>query len=222
MSAVSLSKRLRTAADMVREGAVVADVGCDHGKMSAFLLLSGKKTPFVYATDIRPMPLEKARKLFDRLGLSSQSCCLLTDGLVGVPGERVDDVVIAGLGADVTASVIKRAEWLYDPGKRLILVPASKKERLREFLADEGFETIEEKAVLDHGHFYAVIHARYNGEKRKISLREKWLGSIDTGTEEGKGYLNVIKKQMERIVDAVEDPANENRIEAVRFLEEIR
>ena len=59
---ISLTRRLRAAADLVRYGSVAADVGCDHGKLSAYLLDSGR-AEFVYATDIRKQPLAKAAAL---------------------------------------------------------------------------------------------------------------------------------------------------------------
>jgi tRNA (adenine22-N1)-methyltransferase len=221
MSVVTLSKRLAVAAELVREGACVADVGCDHGKLSAFLLLSGKKTPFVYATDIRPLPLQKAKDLLNRIGMTDKSECVLTDGLDGIPGNSVDDVVIAGLGADVITSVIHRCAWLYDPTKRLILIPASKNERLRVFLSQEGFDTLSETAVYEHGHYYSVILASYSGNKRSISLREKWLGLIDCRERTGAGYKDLVIGRMMRIIESVPDLDNENRKEAIAFMEEI-
>ncbi|MFR2651220.1 MAG: SAM-dependent methyltransferase [Gemmiger sp.] len=39
---------------------MAADIGCDHGKLSAALAGSGR-CPLVLACDLRPGPLEKAR-----------------------------------------------------------------------------------------------------------------------------------------------------------------
>ena len=217
---LTLSKRLSLAAGLVRQGRRVADVGCDHGKLSAFLLQS-KKTPFVYATDIRPLPLEKAKELLNECGLEDKSCCLLTDGLNGVPGDQVDDVVIAGIGADVTNHVISEAGWLYQEDKHLVLVPASKRERVRRFLAAEGFETDREIAVVDAGHCYSVMSVYYTGHKRELSVAEAWIGKIDVTTEDGKTYLKQVRKRMEEVLAAVSDENNEHRIEAQRFMEEI-
>ena len=214
-----LTKRLSLAAEYVRAGKTVADVGCDHGKLSAFLLQS-KKTPFVYATDIREKPLKKAEELMSELGLEEKCCCLLTDGLNGVPGDKVDDIVMAGIGADVIAHIISEAPWLRDKDKHLVLVPASKRERLRKFLASEGFETVREEAVLDHGHSYSVMSVYYTGNKRELTVREAWLGKIDTATPDGKAYLSGITGRMNGILDAVKDTDNTTRLEAERFLEE--
>lgn len=217
--APKLTKRLALAAEYVRSGRNAADVGCDHGKLSAFLLQSGK-TPFVYATDIREKPLQKAEELMSELGLEGRYRCLLTDGLAGVPADGTDDIVMAGIGADVIAHIISDAPWLYDSGKHLVLVPASKRERLRRFLASEGFETEKEEAVLDHGHCYSVMSVYYTGNRRELSVREAWLGKIDTETPDGKIYLSGIRERMNSIISAVADAENETRKEAERFLEE--
>ena len=219
-NAPKLTKRLALAAEYVRPGKAVADVGCDHGKLSAFLLQS-KKTPFVYATDIRKKPLQKAEKMLSDLGYDGQYSCINTDGLNGIKAEEVDDVVMAGIGADVTAHIISDARWLYDHDKHLVLVPASKRERLRRFLAAEGFETDREEAVFDHGHCYNVMSVYYTGNCRELSVKEAWLGKIDVCTDDGKEYLSQICARMNNVINAVSDPENAHRIEAERFLEEL-
>ena len=128
---------------------------------------------------------------------------------------------MAGIGADVTAHLISEAEWLCDEDIHLVLVPASKRERLRRFLAAEGFETEREEAVVDHDHCYTVMSIYYTGNKREISVKEAWLGKIDTSTPDGKEYLAQIIRRMNDVIEAVNDADNEHRIEAETFLEEL-
>ena len=49
----TLDERLTAAAALVREGEPVADIGCDHGKLTAVLAASGKY-PKVIGADLRP------------------------------------------------------------------------------------------------------------------------------------------------------------------------
>ena len=60
MEAVSLSNRLQTVADMVT-GRRVADIGCDHGFVSIYLVQAGK-ADHVLAADVRPGPLSRAQQ----------------------------------------------------------------------------------------------------------------------------------------------------------------
>ena len=212
-----LSRRLRTAALYVREHSVAADVGCDHGKLSAYLLESGR-AEFVYATDIREQPLEKAAALLSSGGFEGRYECVLTDGLKGLPGDRITDVVIAGVGDDVTESIISGADWLKNAKKQLILVPSSRHEKVRMFLAEEGFSIEEETAVFERGHSYTVIRAVYSGIQQEPDILQKWLGKIDTSNGDGQIYLGFIKKRLGVIVTAVEDKNNPARKEAEEFL----
>ena len=217
---VYLSRRLRTAADLVRPGATAADVGCDHGKLSAYLLDSGR-AEFVYATDIKKQPLEKAAALLSSEIYRGKACCILTDGLQGLPGDRITDVVIAGVGDDVTENIISDAPWLRDGSKRLILVPASKHERVREFLAANGFAVVEEHAVYERKHAYTVIAAEYDGAVRKLGSREKWLGSIDASTADGRQYLQTLGRRMTAVAEGIKDPEDPGRIETLDVLAQI-
>jgi len=217
---ISLTRRLRAAADLVRYGSVAADVGCDHGKLSAYLLDSGR-AEFVYATDIRKQPLAKAAALLSSERYEGRYECVLTDGLNGLPADRITDVVIAGVGDDVTEKIIGDATWLKDKDKRLILVPASRHERVRQFLAENGFSVIYEQAVSERRHVYTVIAAEYTGDVSSPDIREKWLGRIDMNTDDGREYIVVLKRRMEAVAGGIRDSEDPVYREAVSVLEEI-
>ena len=217
---ISLTRRLRAAADLVRYGSVAADVGCDHGKLSAYLLDSGR-AEFVYATDIRKQPLAKAAALLSSERYEGRYECVLTDGLNGLPADRITDVVIAGVGDDVTEKIIGDAPWLKEKGKRLVLVPASRHERVRQFLAENGFSVIYEQAVSERRHVYTVIAAEYTGDVSSPDIREKWLGRIDMNTDDGREYTVVLKRRMEAVAEGIIDSEDPVHREAVSVLEEI-
>ena len=217
---ISLTRRLRAAADLVRYGSVAADVGCDHGKLSAYLLDSGR-AEFVYATDIRKQPLAKAAALLSSERYEGRYECVLTDGLNGLPADRITDVVIAGVGDDVTEKIIGDAPWLKEKGKRLVLVPASRHERVRQFLAENGFSVIYEQVVSERRHVYTVIAAEYTGDVSSPDIREKWLGRIDMNTDDGREYIAVLKRRMEAVAEGIRDSEDPVYREAVSVLEEI-
>ena len=58
----TLDARLAAAAELVRPGEPVADIGCDHGKLTAVLAASGKY-PKVIGADLRPGRLAAALRL---------------------------------------------------------------------------------------------------------------------------------------------------------------
>lgn len=157
-----LDARLAAAAAYVRSGSRVADIGCDHGKLSAYLAGSGR-CPRILACDLRPGPLAKARATCAPWG--EKVVLRLGDGLsVVAPGE-VDDIVIAGMGAETICQILAAAPWLRaEPGRyNLVLVPATKHSALRQWLARNGFALQAETLCQAAGRYYAVMQAAYTG-----------------------------------------------------------
>ena len=64
----TLDARLSAAAELVRPGEPVADIGCDHGKLTAVLAASGKY-PKVIGADLRPGPPATASKVRTDAGI---------------------------------------------------------------------------------------------------------------------------------------------------------
>lgn len=155
-----LDARLSAAAKFVRPGSIAADIGCDHGKLSAWLAGSGR-CPLVFACDLRPAPLSKARRACAPYGDKVQF--RLGSGLeVLRPGE-VTDIVIAGMGAQTIMEILEAAPWVFDPAYNLVLVPATKHSLLRRWLAVKGFTLQGETLAHAAGRWYAVMNARYTG-----------------------------------------------------------
>ena len=72
-SPILLSKRLKAIADMIPEGQRLADVGCDHGFLSIYLVQTGK-IPGALAMDVRKGPLAAAALHVKEAGLEKQDC----------------------------------------------------------------------------------------------------------------------------------------------------
>ncbi len=185
-AAPRLDARLLTAARLVRPGSPAADVGCDHGRLAAWLACTGR-CPRVVAGDLRPAPLATARQTCRAYGCEDRVDCRLAAGLEGVlPGE-VRDIVVAGLSAETTIGIFEAAPWVFAPGIRLILVPATRHETLRRWLAGRGFALTEDIPVECAGRWYAVMAADYTGEARDPD--EIWCQLGGTGAHAGAaGY----------------------------------
>ena len=155
-----LDARLAAAAAYVRPGSTVADIGCDHGKLSAWLAGS-RRCPLVFACDLREGPLQKARETCATW--ADRVVFRLGSGLkVLAPGEA-QDIVIAGMGAETIMEILDAAPWVFDGRYNLILVPATKHSLLRRWLARRGFALQSETLCTAAGRWYAVMNARYTG-----------------------------------------------------------
>ena len=94
----TLDARLAAAAELVRPGEPVADIGCDHGKLTAVLAASGKY-PKVIGADLRPGPLAKAEQTLEHAGCKDRAELRLGDGLSVLTENEVGSIVLAGVSA---------------------------------------------------------------------------------------------------------------------------
>ena len=130
-----LPPRLAAIAALVPDGARLADVGTDHALLPIRLLLDGKIQSAV-ATDIRPGPLSRAKENAYAAGVQDLSC-VLCDGLTGVSPDSADTVVIAGMGGENIAAILRAAPWACR-NTLCILQPMSRPEELRAALPSLG------------------------------------------------------------------------------------
>ena len=134
---IELSPRLRLAADLVPEGARLADVGTDHAYLPACLLMEGK-IPSAIAADLREGPLSRARETAAEYGCGDRMAFRLCDGLSGIRPEETDAVVIAGMGGETIAQILEAAPWVRTRKIPLVLQPMSSIPELRQWLGEDA------------------------------------------------------------------------------------
>ena len=204
MNPLRLKGRLSLCAEYVREGSRLADIGTDHGYLPIALCASGK-IPCALACDIRPQPLSSARENIARFGLSDRIQTRLCDGLSGVGSDEADDIVIAGMGGELIASILGACEWIKDRSKLLILQPMTRHEALIAWLYGNGFSISAQGAALDDGKYYTVIAACYDGMPRKCDDYTAAVGLLRPDSEERRGFLNKTLRQLKK--QSIGDPS---------------
>ena len=162
MEQIKLNDRLLTAIPFVRKGKKFADIGTDHAYLPIYLVNEGI-IAIAIAADINKGPLEKADENISKYGLNSQISTVLCDGLAKIDSNSVDDIAIFGMGGELIVKIIDEANWLKDTDKRLILQSMTHPEKVREYLAKNGYKIIGEKLSLDRGKIYQTICAEYDG-----------------------------------------------------------
>lgn len=178
MREATLDKRLKAAAEYVRQGAVFADIGTDHAYLPVFLLKEGIIS-HAYAADINEGPLKSARVHIAENGLSNRVTLVLTDGLIGLEECGITDIAICGMGGELIADIISHAPFTKDKSIRLVLQPMTRAAHLRYFLAREGFSVIDECVTSAAGKSYFCIVAEYTGEPYELSRIEAELGRVN-------------------------------------------
>jgi tRNA (adenine22-N1)-methyltransferase len=165
---VLLSKRLNAIVNMVPKSSVVADIGCDHGKIALALLESGTAEN-VICSDISAKSLSKAEKLAKAKGIGKNVMFRQGDGMSVLCTGEADTAVIAGMGGELITNILNNGQKSIP--NTLVLSCNTASDLLRVWLCDNGFSIEDEQLVFEGRHYYPVILAR-----RGIS---KPLGDIE-------------------------------------------
>ena len=159
---VKISDRLKTAASLIREGAVLADVGTDHGYVPIYLL-EQKKIKSAIAMDINKGPLERAREHIHLYGMDEYIQTRLSDGVAALEkGEAAGE---------------------------LILQPQSELCSVREYLAENGYVTEAERMVFEDGKYYPMMRVHYQAEKNEDA--DKAIKDMENSKEQKKSRYKV-------------------------------
>ena len=153
---IRLDDRLRCAFDLLRGSAAVADIGCDHGKLTAALLLEGGCRR-VIAGDISPDCLQKTREIIERYGLQDKAETRLGSGLsVLFPGE-CDAAAILGMGGELMLELLTDSKAVAEAMDKLVLQPMSGIEELRQWLYEERWHVMADRLISVGRRWYQLL-----------------------------------------------------------------
>ncbi len=204
-STMRLSKRLQIISEMVIPCEIIADIGCDHGKLSCDILLNNKAKK-VIATDISMPSLKKAEELAKELDINVET--RLGDGLKVIKEYEADACIIAGMGGDLICSIIENSLKVAKSMKYMLLSPHTHTEKVRGFLNEKGFTIVKEKMIFEEdvnhyegGRFYTVMLVK-NGIEAPYSAEEAEFGRylINNPSNEFIKYLKKSKAVCESIL----------------------
>ncbi len=157
MREFQLDARLEAIERMIPACRHVADIGCDHGRLGAKLLLRGKAERVTFM-DISQPSLDKARALTERYGLEGRAEFLRSDGARGLP-QAPDSAVIAGMGGETIAGIVEAGKAQLGQAL-LVMQPNVAQESLRRRLAAAGYMIVDEQVAREGRRWYVVIAAR--------------------------------------------------------------
>ncbi len=173
---MNLSLRLQTILQQIQPVSVLADIGCDHGKL-LLAALKSSKCKFGIGTDIRAMPLKRAQETLKKAGYQQQTSFYQTDGMKNV-AETAQCWVLAGMGAELMIKIITDSFNKAQQTTQIVMCPHHQPEILRVKMAALGFEIIKEELIFED-HFYWVLSYHYRGQAITLSLYEQYFGKLD-------------------------------------------
>ncbi|MBQ9437925.1 MAG: SAM-dependent methyltransferase [Lachnospiraceae bacterium] len=159
MRKIAISERLKKLADMVQPGHTVADVGCDHGWLSIYLVWMGI-SPKAVAMDLRKGPLSAAKAHVSDYGLGSQIDIRLSNGLQALEPGEAQTILLAGMGGRLMLEILKAGWEKLMGAEELILQPQSDIPLVRSFLRLGRFPLLSEDILLEDGKYYFPMKAR--------------------------------------------------------------
>lgn len=169
---MKISKRIEKIIEYIDITDRVADIGCDHGYLCLGCLEKG--VSFVQNIDNKIGPLNTA-KLNLQDYMDKNIIFTLCDGLDELD-ERVDTVVISGMGGDLITQIVNANLEKAKKIKKLVIVAHSKVPFLRENLT-KYFEIVDENLVEDNDKIYEIIV--FNPQKqREYSYEDLLLGPV--------------------------------------------
>ncbi len=196
-----LDARLRAAADMALETLrgvehpYAADIGCDHGFITAYLLRQRPDLSMI-AGDISESSLAKAQILLSQAGLENQVHTICGDGLSVLDGQpHMDVILIAGMGGRTILEILQKGER-YIGSAGLVLQANTDIPVLREGLSRMGIGLKREAFPESGGRRYVVLLAGRDASVMKSSA-EYLLGTAVYGIESmgQRLYLQSMREQ---------------------------
>ncbi len=139
-----------------------ADVGCDHGYISMYLVMKGISDKAI-AMDLRNGPLSAAKSNIAEFGIADKVSIRLSDGLDKLEKGEADSLVVAGMGGKLMISILEKKDIPSLGIKRGVLQPQSDIPEFRGYLRGRGFSILDERIVLEDGKYYFPMLVDFTG-----------------------------------------------------------
>ncbi|NLI58978.1 MAG: SAM-dependent methyltransferase [Clostridium sp.] len=203
---MKLPGRLKLIAHMVPECNIVCDVGTDHAYIPIYLV-NNKKCKKAIASDIRPGPINIAKKNIEEYGLLDSIETRIGNGLDTIKENEEDVIIIAGMGGIIIKDILERGIDKAKKANALILQPMYAIEVVHEWLCSNGFEVYDEKLAREEKKIYDVIAAKWTGKIQKKDILYHHIGEKLFEKKDPLLKLHIQNKirQLDKIINEMEN-----------------
>ncbi|MBR0426439.1 MAG: SAM-dependent methyltransferase [Clostridia bacterium] len=164
---VHLTPRTEAALELLSGSRRVADIGCDHGRLTA-ALLQRADCEFVVASDLSEESLRKARQLIGYIGLQDRVSFRAGDGLSVLREGECDALAILGMGGTLMARILSASPVPLMGAKTAVLQPMRAQADLREYLYRAHYRVTEERIVQEGARLYELMRVEPGTELQRL------------------------------------------------------
>lgn len=209
----SLPRRLQKIASLV-DGKSICDVGCDHGKLSEYLLRENIVEK-VIVSDISLPSLNKAIDLLSKFNYNFEY--IHCDGLSGYRGKDVEQCIISGMGGDEIIKIIEKSPIQI---KSYILSPQHNNISVKKYMLGHGYDIDYDIIILDKGKFYNIFRCRYSGKVQEMNEFDLYFGKANFDDIDSD-IIEYVKNEKEKTKKILEkNHGNKAFLEYLELLEE--
>ena len=194
-SVLNIGERLEAIVDLCPTTKRIADIGCDHGYVTAELILE-EKADMVIATEKSQDCLNKAILLADSINVTPFVSFRQGDGFEPITKyDKINCAVIAGMGGIEIIKILEnRPKKLYN----FVLQPMKDAPMLRQYLVNNGFEFVVDKLIKEGDKFYDVMRVT-KGHSQLVDL-EIYFGK-DNFKENYEVFYEYLTARQKKLMD---------------------
>ena len=171
---MKINDRLKLVGDYVDKGSIPLDIGCDHAKLSIYVLKE-KNFPFVYASDNKIGPLNQARENVNYYNLADKIELIKAEGLNSL-NDKIDTITITGMGGLTINKMFLENKNKLTNIKTIILSPNNFIKEVRETINKLGYYLKDEELVEESNKLYHILV--FSKGNKTYSDKELYLGPI--------------------------------------------
>ena len=218
---MKINNRLKLVGDYVDKGSIPLDIGCDHAKLSIYLLQE-KNFPFVYASDNKIGPLNQARENVNYYNLADRIELIKAEGLNSL-NDKIDTITVTGMGGLTINKMFLENKNKLTNIKTIILSPNNFIKEVRETINKLGYYLKDEELVEESDKLYHILV--FSKGNKTYSDKELYLGPIlMTKNKEiiKKYYRNELSNINKVLLNIKVPKAKQEKLEKFKkYLEEV-
>lgn len=196
----SLPRRLKVIAGIV-SGKTICDVGCDHGKLSEYLLKE-KIVEKAIISDISMPSLNKAIDLLSKFNYNFEY--IHCDGLQGYIDKHVDECIISGMGGDEIIKIISKSP-IHIPS--FVLSPQHNNIEVKKFMLESGYKIDFDIIIKDKNKFYNIFKCRYVDKKQNMDKFSLYFGKTNFSNKDSD-IEEFVRNEKEKTIRILEQSQN--------------